>query len=72
MSPTLGTCSSSSKIKAKTLGKVGSKKKHALKLCDISLTSNSIMNLVPYLGTSSKADVVDLHDNVVTYGVVRV
>jgi hypothetical protein len=33
-------------------------------LCDISPPSNSIMNLAPYLGTSSKADVVDLHDQI--------
>ncbi len=36
MSSTCGTCSSSSKIKTDTLGKVGSKEKPKLKLCNVS------------------------------------
>jgi hypothetical protein len=62
MLSTLGTCFSSSKIEEKALGKVGSKKEHALKLCNISPPSNSIMNFAPYMGISSKVVVVDFHD----------
>jgi len=54
MSPTLGTCSSSSKIEAETLKKVGNKEEHALKLCNVSPPSNYIMNLAPYLSMGSK------------------
>ncbi len=63
-SSTFGTCFSYAKKRAKALGKVGSKEEHALKLCDIFPPSDSIMNLAPYMGTSSKAIVVDFHDQV--------